>query len=97
MGDPCVELVLSRLNSDENNAVSDEELQALLAAAVRRYAARTAEDRLEAFPASAGVTATEVMLVATGILRAVDVQLFEFGIWQTFSGARSGWRHDVER
>jgi hypothetical protein len=63
---------------------------------VRRYSARAAEVRLDAFPQSSGVTATDVMLTVTGMLRAVDVQLFELGIWQTFSGARSGWHSEVK-
>jgi proline racemase len=79
-----------RLKSDSAEAICDEELQILFAAAARCYAARFADSRLSACPAGAGISATEAMLAATGLLRAADVQLFELGLWQTFSGIRSG-------
>ena len=39
-----------------------------------------------AFPPEAGVTATHAMLAVTAILKAVNVQLFELGMWQSWSG-----------
>lgn len=90
MADPSIAATLARLSKNDENLVSDEELQALIAAAVHRYAFRAAERRLDIFPPNAGITATECMLTVTAMLKAVDVQLFELGIWQTFSGARAG-------
>ncbi len=68
-------------------ALDDADVQALLAAAVRIYAERM-EDRdeaLAAFPAGAGITATQAMVTITAILKAVNVQLFELGMWQAWS------------
>jgi hypothetical protein len=96
MSESCVATVLHRLARTGSDAISDEDLQLLLAAAVRQYSVRAAERPLNTFPMPSDVTATDVMLTATGMLRAVDVQLFEFGIWQTFSGARSGWSHEAK-
>lgn len=69
-------------------ALEESDVQALLAAAVRIYAQR-AEARnapLAAFPPDAEVTATHAMLAVTAILKAVNVQLFELGMWQAWSG-----------
>jgi hypothetical protein len=66
---------------------SDSEIQDMLAEAVRLYAERAAErdGALPAFTADA-VTATEVMVAVTAMLRAVNLQVFELGMWQAWSG-----------
>ena len=65
---------------------SDSEIQDMLAEAVRLYAERAAErdGALPAFTADA-VTATEVMVAVTAMLRAVNLQVFELGMWQAWS------------
>jgi hypothetical protein len=67
---------------------SDAEIQAGLARAVRLYAERAteAETALPAFPANAPMTATEVMVTVTAMLKAVNLQVFELGMWQSWSG-----------
>jgi hypothetical protein len=74
--------------SSPDERLSDVAVQAMLARAVHVYAERVAEreDALAAFPANAQVTATEVMVTVTAMLKAVNVQLFELGMWQTWSG-----------
>jgi hypothetical protein len=69
-------------------ALPDAELQALLAAAIKSYAARVeaSDDPLPAFPVQSGVTATEAMLAVSAIMKAVNVQVFELGMWQSWSG-----------
>ncbi|HKS85138.1 MAG TPA: hypothetical protein VJR71_06640 [Pseudolabrys sp.] len=66
---------------------SDREIQDMLAKAVRLYAERTAEqdNTLPAFAADS-VSATEVMVAVTAMLKAVNLQLFELGMWQAWSG-----------
>ena len=68
--------------------LSDGEIQALLARAVRLYAERAATNDapLPAFPEGAGVTATDAVVTITAMLKAVNVQLFELGMWQAWSG-----------
>ena len=68
--------------------LSDMEIQALLARAVKLYADRVAarEAPLPAFPEAADVTATDAVVTTTAILKAVNVQLFELGMWQAWSG-----------
>jgi hypothetical protein len=67
---------------------SDADIQIMLADAVRLYAERVAErdGTLSAFPAGAAVTATEVMVTVTAMLKAVNLQVFELGMWQAWSG-----------
>ncbi|MGH6682386.1 MAG: hypothetical protein ACRECA_00430 [Pseudolabrys sp.] len=68
----------------------DTEIQNLLAQAVRSYAERAAERdaaaALPAFPPEAQMTATEVMVTVTAMLKAVNLQVFELGMWQAWSG-----------
>jgi len=74
--------------ADTMTRPSDAEVQAGLAKAVRLYAERAveAEGGLSAFPADAPMTATEVMVTVTAMLKAVNLQVFELGMWQTFTG-----------
>ena len=63
------------------------EMQGVIAAMLRVYAARAAEDEtLSPLPSEGGVTQTDAMLAASGILRASNLQLFELGMWQAWSG-----------
>lgn len=66
---------------------SDADIQDMLASAVRLYAERAAErdGALPAF-ASDAATATDVMVTVTAMLKAVNLQVFELGMWQAWSG-----------
>jgi len=68
--------------------MSDGEVQALLARAVRLYAERVAarDEPLAAFPPDAQITATDAVVTTTAILKAVNVQVFELGMWQAWAG-----------
>ena len=66
---------------------SDAEIQTLLALAVRRYAERAEQgDAPAAFAPDARLTATEVMVTVTAMLKAANLQVFELGMWQAWSG-----------
>lgn len=85
--DPAVGALVSALG--EGAPIADSDLQALMGAVVKRYAERLSEGAdLRAFALDAGVTATDAMVVTTAVLRAVNVQLFELGMWQAWSGRR---------
>jgi hypothetical protein len=67
--------------------LSNEALQRVLGKAVRVYAARVqAGDKFRPFAPGSGITATDVMVAGTMMMKAVNVQLFEFGMWQAWSG-----------
>ena len=50
------------------------------------HARRNHDSALSAFPADAQITATEVMVTVTAMLKAVNLQVFELGMWQAWSG-----------
>jgi hypothetical protein len=63
------------------------EIQEMLARAVRLYARRAEQgDAPAAFPPGADLTATEVLVTVSAMLRAVNLQVFELGMWQAWSG-----------
>jgi hypothetical protein len=59
----------------------------MLAKSVRLFAERVADHdgELPAFAPDAA-TATEVMVTVTAMLKAVNLQVFELGMWQAWSG-----------
>jgi hypothetical protein len=66
--------------------VTAEALQALIAAACRVYGARTeAGEQFTPVPKHS-ISATDVMVTASGLLRAADLAVFELGMWQSWTG-----------
>jgi hypothetical protein len=68
------------------DVVNAEALQKLIAAACRVYTARTeAGEQFMPIPKNS-ISATDVMVTASGLLRAVDLAVFELGMWQSWTG-----------
>ena len=66
--------------------ISVEALQKLVAAAARVYTARVeAGERFNPVPHNS-ISATDVMVTASGLLRAADLAVFELGMWQSWTG-----------
>jgi hypothetical protein len=62
-------------------------LQALMAAACKAYAAQIeAGNPMAALAQRTTVTPTEVMVTASGLLRATNLAVFELGMWQSWTG-----------
>lgn len=75
------------MSSQADAVAAEADIQRMLANAVKAYAARVeADGALAAFPADASVTATDVMVTVTAMLKAVNLQVFELGMWQAWSG-----------
>jgi hypothetical protein len=75
----------------KSETAGDEELGRLFAAAVRLNAAKH-ESGAHVRPfgeTGFGITATDVMIATTAMLHAVNVQLFELGMWQAWTGAHA--------
>ena len=65
---------------------SREDVQKLLALAIRLYVSNYHAGReVSIFREGNGVSATDVMIACTQMLKAVNVQLFELGMFQTWS------------
>ena len=62
-------------------------LHALMSAACKAYAAQVeAGNPVAALGARTSVTPTEVMITASGLLRAANLAVFELGMWQSWTG-----------
>jgi hypothetical protein len=67
--------------------LSPPALQALMAAACKAYAAQIeAGNPMAALAQRTTVTPTEVMVAASGLLRAANLAVFELGMWQSWTG-----------
>ena len=68
------------------DVVTPEALQALMAAACRLYTARREAGEQFMLVAKNSISATDVMVTASGLLRAADLAAFELGMWQGWTG-----------
>lgn len=69
------------------DVLAPETVQALMAIACRVYSAQNDEGR--AYLPLAGdskCTATDVMMTTSGLLRAANLQVFELGMWVSYTG-----------
>jgi hypothetical protein len=75
------------LASGRRDILSTEALQALMAAVCKTYAAQIeAGEQLLPLPERGGATATDVMVTASGLLKAANLAVFELGMWQSWTG-----------
>jgi hypothetical protein len=75
------------LAKGEKDAISLDAIQALMAAACKHYSARIeAGEEVLPLRARTTVTPTEVMTTASGLLRSVNLAVFELGMWQSWTG-----------
>ncbi len=76
---------------DEVTSLSDPQLQWLLAVATKEYVRRQQEEsRFPVFgldQAPVGLTATDAVILASALLDAMGVEIFELGMWKTWGGA----------
>jgi hypothetical protein len=66
--------------------VTTDALQALMAAACRVYTARTEAGEQFTPVSRNSISATDVMVTASGLLKAADLAVFELGMWQSWTG-----------
>jgi hypothetical protein len=68
--------------------IPDEIVQQGLTALVRLYSVKfQLGERWSPFQPGRPVPATAAMIMSTAMLRAVNVEIFELGMWQAWSGA----------
>jgi len=68
------------------DVLTADALQTLTAAACRLYAARREAGEEIAPIANNSLTATDVMVTASGLLQAANLAVFELGMWQGWTG-----------
>ena len=67
--------------------MSNDSLQKLMAAAVKIYSAkREAGDSFPPLVAAGRVTPTDIMVTSSQLLRSGNLQVFELGMWQSWTG-----------
>ncbi|MGC1776547.1 MAG: hypothetical protein WBB34_01280 [Xanthobacteraceae bacterium] len=71
---------------DKLDTVSAAALQKLIAAVCRLYTARAQSGEAFTPVARNSITATDVMITASGLLRSADLAVFELGMWQNWTG-----------
>jgi len=71
--------------ADDGAEIDNESIQALLTNAVRLYAARVERDGNFPGVVSGSIAATDALVTASTLLRAVNVAPFELGLWEAWS------------
>lgn len=67
--------------------IDDADLRAIIANATRLYGVKAADGmRTPLPPGNDGVTIDDAMILATDLLHALNVQLFELSMWQAMTG-----------
>ena len=78
--------VEGRLATGAADVLTPEAVQALMAAACNLYSAHVESGQQYLPLKPAGVPPTAVMATASGMLRAVNLAVFELGMWQSWTG-----------
>jgi len=75
------------LAEGRTDVLTVEAIQALMAAACRSYSAQVeAGGNFPPLTARSRVTSTDVMITASGLLKAANLAVFELGMWQSWTG-----------
>jgi hypothetical protein len=82
LGDDFVAAAERALSAGQPGQVSDAELERVMTAAVRLYAAKTETDRPPAQPVTASVvTPTEIVVTVSDLIRAAGLNLWDVSMW----------------
>jgi hypothetical protein len=82
LGDDFVAAAEDALSSGELGRVSDAELERVMTAAVRLYAAKTETDNPPATPVTpSSVTPTDVVATVSDLIRAAGLNLWDVSMW----------------
>jgi hypothetical protein len=92
MRDIAARLTAAMSNTDQ---ISDLALQDMLCAAIRFYARKAELGMTSPFPPRGGdlLTVNDVMLAASDMLHAMNVQMFELSMWQAMTGNSTAPQH----
>ena len=84
----AVAALTGAISADRPETFPPALLQRLMAAAIRAYSAKVqaGEAFLPFDDRTARVAPTDVMITASALLKAADLQVFELGMWQSYTG-----------
>ena len=90
MGDDLISRIEAALASGEGHTIGEADLQRALTACVKAYAARVEKSGAEFSPFDAsGVNATEAVVAACAMIRAVNLNMFDVALWFSRSGGHA--------
>ena len=82
LGDDFVEAAERALAAGQPGQVSDAELERVLTAAVRLYAAKSESDKPPAQPITpSAVTPTDIVVTVSDLIRAAGMNLWDLSMW----------------
>ncbi len=77
----------AKLADGDTEVLTPEATQALMAVIIKLYSANVeAGNRYPILSGRTAVTGTDAMIACGALLKAVDLQVFELGMWQSWSG-----------
>jgi hypothetical protein len=77
------------VSAGQAGAVPDDAMRTLMTALIKVYAAKFDEGQRPALlPADSGVSATAVLVTTSALMKASNLEIFELGMWQSWSGSR---------
>lgn len=87
--DDVTGLINALVERGAGECLPDAALQQLFKACVRLYAQKVdAGERITPCGNTADISATSIMVTTSGLLKGANLELFELGMWQSFSGTR---------
>jgi hypothetical protein len=82
-------LLEAAVSAGQAGAVPDDAMRSLMTALIKVYAAKFDEGQRPALlPEDSGVSATAVLVTASALMKASNLEIFELGMWQSWSGTR---------
>jgi hypothetical protein len=81
LGSEFVTAAEHALQSGQLDRVSDAELERVMTAAVRLYAAKAEADEPPAVVTAAQVTPTDIVVTVSALIRAVGLNLWDVSMW----------------
>jgi hypothetical protein len=82
LGDDFVEAAERALAADRPDQVPDAELERVMTAAVRLYAAKSETDRPPAQPVTpSNVTPTDIVVTVSDLIKAAGLNLWDVSMW----------------
>ncbi len=84
----CAQELEHVLARGETAAFSNDALQKLFAAIVKAYAQKFEAGERFSPTGEADVSATAILIATTGLLKGANLEIFELGMWQSWSGTR---------
>jgi hypothetical protein len=77
---------LAGLDARDGGSLPDDLRQELMRLAVAAYAAAWQKGRTAPLADPSDITATEAVVAASALIRALNIELFELAMWQTQAG-----------